>query len=89
MSGWPHDMTPYPAAGTFAEVRMIYCRRCGATQVVESKAAPPLSPCPLAGSAELNVERLRDVLSPWLGISSDRELRLAVNRIAAEYAPSP
>jgi hypothetical protein len=30
-SGLAHDLVPYPKVGKFAEVRMVYCRRCGVT----------------------------------------------------------
>lgn len=42
-----HDMAPFPAREAFVEVRMAYCRRCGATRVVESSAPhDPLPACP-------------------------------------------
>jgi len=47
-----HDLTPFPPHGKFAEVRMVYCRRCGATQPVEAGDRPPFAPCRAALSPE-------------------------------------
>jgi hypothetical protein len=63
-AGSGHDLVPYPKVGKFAEVRMVYCRRCGATQTVEAGDRNALGPCALSGSSDpeavgLDVERLR------------------------------
>lgn len=47
MNDTAHDLIPFPKWGTFAEVRMVYCRRCGATQPVEAAERNPLPPCEL------------------------------------------
>jgi hypothetical protein len=56
MSEAPHDLLPFPHRST-AEARMLYCRRCGATQPIEATARPPLGPCPLAPVAEPTTPR--------------------------------
>lgn len=48
----PHDLMPFPDRQRFAEVRMLYCRRCGITRAIASCRLPPLSPCPFSALVE-------------------------------------
>jgi hypothetical protein len=43
--GLDHDLVPFPARGAFAETRVIYCRRCGASRPVGSSSPESLPPC--------------------------------------------